>query len=149
MPNSSKDHSFVFQIGDLFRLLRATFDAEDGPDVTRAQAKMLIAVWRTPGIIQQALAQRLDIATMSVCRQIDTLEKRGMLERRASQTDRRVKCLYVTAKTAPNISSVMDHIHEVSEMYLAPLSGEERSTLLNLLDRIITDASNRKAGGKQ
>ena len=149
MRPSSHDNPLAFRIGDLFRLMKASFDSEDGPDVPRAQAKMLLSVWRLPGISQQALAARLDIATMSVCRQIDALEERGMVERRVSDSDRRVKCLYVTEKTAPIIDRVMDHVHEVSETFLSPLSAEERETFLSLLERITEDAIARKAGGKK
>ncbi|WP_262690680.1 MarR family winged helix-turn-helix transcriptional regulator [Kordiimonas aestuarii] len=149
MPQQNSDKPFVFQIGDLFRLMKASFEAEEGPEVTRAQAKLLISVWRNPGISQQALAQRLDIATMSVCRQIDALEERGMIERRPSDTDRRVKCLYVTEKTSPIISTVMNHVHEISEMFLDPLSAEERKTFQTFLNRIVDSATSRKAGGRK
>ena len=149
MPPQTPDKPFVFQIGDLFRLMKASFEAEEGPEVTRAQAKLLISVWRNPGISQQALAQRLDITTMSVCRQVDALEARGMMERRPSATDRRVKCLYVTDKTTPIISTVMDHVHEISEMFLAPLTSDERTHFLSLLDRIVDTATSRKLGGRK
>ncbi len=145
MKQEKSHNPFVFQAGDLFRLVRQSFEAEEELDVTRAQAKMLISVWRNPGITQQALAARLDIATMSVCRQVDALEARGMIERRADPADRRVRRLYITAKTDPVIHPMLERIDRISDLFLSSLSKAERETLLKLMDRVITDASQRRA----
>ncbi|WP_286829817.1 MULTISPECIES: MarR family winged helix-turn-helix transcriptional regulator [Kordiimonas] len=145
MKQEKNHNSFVFQVGDLYRLVRQSFEAEQDLDVTRAQAKMLIAIWRNPGITQQALAARLDIATMSVCRQVDALEARGMIERRTDSTDRRVRRLFITEKTDPVIRPMLERIDRISDLFLSALSKAERDTLLELMDRVITDASQRRA----
>lgn len=135
---------FVFQVGDLYRMIRQTFESEDGIGVPRAQAKLLLSVWRSPGITQQALATRLDIATMSVCRQVDALEARGMLERRVDPADRRVRRLYITEKTGPIITPLLARIDEISDLLLSALSLEEQATFRGLLDRIIADTCAKK-----
>lgn len=145
MKQETPQNPLVFQLGDLFRLVRQSFEREDGPDVTRAQAKMLLSVWRNPGITQQALAARLDIATMSVCRQVDALEERGMLERRSDPSDRRVRRLFITEKTEPVLKVILTRIDEISDAFLSPLSPSERDTLLNLLDRVIAGACAKKS----
>jgi len=145
MKQEKSHNPFVFQVGDLFRLVRQSFEAEQDLDVTRAQAKMLIAIWRNPGITQQALAARLDIATMSVCRQVDALEARGMIERRTDSADRRVRRLFITEKTNPVIRPMLERIDRISDLFLSSLSKAERETLLNLMDRVISDASQRRA----
>ncbi|NVJ70361.1 MAG: MarR family transcriptional regulator [Alphaproteobacteria bacterium] len=149
MKQETPQNPLVFQLGDLFRLVRQSFESEDGPDVTRAQAKMLLSVWRNPGITQQALAARLDIATMSVCRQVDALEERGMLERRSDPSDRRVRRLFITEKTEPVLKVILKQLDEISDAFLSPLSLSERDTLLNLLDRVITGACAKKSETKK
>ncbi|MFC4349285.1 MarR family winged helix-turn-helix transcriptional regulator [Kordiimonas lipolytica] len=144
MKQEKTNNPFVFQVGDLFRLVRQSFEAEQDLDVTRAQAKMLISVWRNPGITQQALAARLDIATMSVCRQVDALEARGMIERRTDASDRRVRRLFITEKTGPVIRPMLARIDHISDLFLQSLSDDERETLMDLMDRVIADASARK-----
>ncbi|MCJ9427891.1 MarR family winged helix-turn-helix transcriptional regulator [Kordiimonas marina] len=141
--------SFVFQVSDIVRLVRQNFSQEDGVDITRSQARVLISVWRNPGISQQALAGRLEIATMSVCRLVDALEGKGMLERRTDDADRRVRRLFVTEKTEPFIEKVLARIEAISDDFLAPLSTGERQTLENLLGRILSHASSKRTGTDQ
>jgi len=142
-------NSFVFQISDIVRLVRQNFAQEDGVDITRSQARVLISVWRNPGITQQALAARLEITTMSVCRLVDALEGKGMLERRRDESDRRVRRLFVTDKTEPFIEKVLARIEEISGDFLVPLSRDERQTLESLLGRILSHASSKRTGTDQ
>ncbi|TNE61123.1 MAG: MarR family transcriptional regulator [Alphaproteobacteria bacterium] len=150
MPNRNENQNpLVFQISDLFRLMRQAFAKEDGPEITRAQAKVLLTVWRLPGISQQALAARLEVSTMSVCRQVDALEAKQMIERRSDDKDRRVRRLFVTEKTTPLIDTIMAKLADLSDEFLAPLSSEERRTLDSLLNRIIAHASQKRTGVDQ
>ena len=140
---------FVFQISDLFRLMKQSFAQEDGVEITRAQARVLISVWRNPGISQQALATRLDITTMSVCRLVDALEAKGMIERRTDEADRRVRRLFVTDKSEPFMSEVMARIERISNDFLAPLTADERQIFDKLLGRVISHSSSKRTGGEQ
>ncbi|MFC3052725.1 MarR family winged helix-turn-helix transcriptional regulator [Kordiimonas pumila] len=143
----SKD-IFVFQISDLLRMMKQHFVTEEGTEVTRSQIKLLITVWRNPGITQQGLAKQLEIANMSVCRQVDTLEERGMLERKTDPKDRRARRLFTTEKTVPVIKEAIEHLKEVSELFLTPLDKDERDMLIRFLNRMIEYRTTHKAGGK-
>jgi DNA-binding MarR family transcriptional regulator len=55
-----------------------------------------------PGLDQRTLASSIGFDTSTIGGVIDRLEKRGLIERQASPTDRRVRLLQVTpAKAKP------------------------------------------------
>ncbi|MBV8657716.1 MAG: MarR family transcriptional regulator [Burkholderiales bacterium] len=65
-------------------------------DLTPPQGFMLRAVLRNPGLLQHELADRLDIARPTATRAIDGLVKKGLIERRSTEADKRECAIYAT-----------------------------------------------------
>ena len=85
-------------VTDTARLLRRRFDARARRiGVSRAQWQVLIALARAQGINQAALAERLEVETITVGRMVDRLADAGLVERRADPADRRAWRLFLTA----------------------------------------------------
>jgi len=104
-----------------------------------------------PGIDQVGLAARLGIDRNNAGVIVLELEKRGLIERRVSNADRRARHLYLTPqgekayhRWAPNTRAAIDRI-------LAPLQPRERELLLDLLTRVIQEnaAYARPGGGRR
>ena len=104
-----------------------------------------------PGIDQVGLAARLGIDRNNAGVIVLELEKRGLIERRVSITDRRARHLYLTPqgekayhRLAPNTRAAIDRI-------LVPLQPRERELLLDLLTRVIQEnaAYARPGGGRR
>lgn len=58
----------------------------------------LLAVVDEPGLSPRGLADRLDVTTATVTGLLDGLERAGLIERRAHETDRRARVLVPTAE---------------------------------------------------
>ena len=79
--------------------------------LTRAQWRVLAQLRRRQGINQTALAEILEIETITLGRHIDRLADKGWVERRADPADRRAWRLYLDDKAQP----VLDELRTLSE----------------------------------
>ncbi len=83
-----------------------------------------------------ALGEKLSLASGSATAAIDRLERRGLAQRVASPTDRRVKVVELTAAGKQLIKQAFEQHSQDLEQAAAPLSARERTTLLNLLKKL-------------
>jgi MarR family transcriptional regulator, transcriptional regulator for hemolysin len=88
--------------------------------------------------IQLAEIGDMDKTTMVVT--VDALEKAGLAERRPSSRDRRARIIAVTdegARVAERSQEIVDRVHREA---LAALQGDDRKTLLRLLNHLVGEA---------
>lgn len=103
-------------------------------NLTASQGKTLTALRRGP-IAMRTLARRLACDASNVTGIINRLEKRGLVRREASPSDRRVTNLVIT----PEGERVTDAIREkmsATKDGLNSLSDEDRDRLADLLERV-------------
>ena len=95
------DHIVGFLLHDVSRRMRKRFDQRArGVGLTRAQWRVLVHLGPRQGINQTALAEILELDSVSLGRHIDRLEETGWLERRPDPSDRRAWQLYLTHLSA-------------------------------------------------
>ena len=82
------------------------------------------------------LGEKLSLASGSATAAIDRLEKRGLVERVASQTDRRVKSVELTTEGRQLIKQAFKSHSRHMEQTAEPLTETERSTLVKLLKKL-------------
>jgi MarR family transcriptional regulator for hemolysin len=89
---------FGFNVARLARRLRQAVDAELGAfGLTEATWRPLAYVGRLGGgVRQKELATALGIEGPSLVRLLDSLERRGLIERREDESDRRARGLHLT-----------------------------------------------------
>jgi DNA-binding MarR family transcriptional regulator len=101
-----------------------------------AQTGVLHLVAREAGLSQQALADRLGVVPSRVVGLVDGLERRGLVERRRSATDRRS---YELRLTGPG-RDLMARLREVATAHerevTAALDADERAQLVALLRKV-------------
>lgn len=127
-------------MGDISRLVRRTFDKRAKTiGVTRPQWRVLSWLRRLEGINQSALADKLELDAMTLCRMVDRLQAAEMVERRADADDRRAWKLFLT----PKGSALMLQLTPIAEQLLlegmAGLVKEEQDQLLYLLERVYSN----------
>lgn len=66
----------------------------------------LLAVVDEPGLSPRTLADRLDVTTATVTGLLDGLERAGLIERRAHETDRRARVLVPTSEGERLVASL-------------------------------------------
>jgi DNA-binding MarR family transcriptional regulator len=90
----------------------------------------------TPGISQQALATALGAVPSRLVALVDDLEAKGLVERRAHESDRRTHALHLTDKGKATMETIGRIAREHRQDLLAALSEEEQGALSALLQRI-------------
>lgn len=90
----------------------------------------------TPAISQQTLAAALGTVPSRLVALLDDLEARGLVERKAHESDRRTYALHLTDKGKATMETISRVAREHRQDLLAALSDEERATLSVLLQRI-------------
>ena len=97
MP-SARQIDFGFRVARIARRLRQAVDGELRVlGLTEATWRPLVYVRRLgDGVRQKELATALSIEGPSLVRILDNLERRGLIERRADESDRRARGIHLT-----------------------------------------------------
>ena len=126
-----------FLIGDVARLVRRRFDeSARAIGVTRPQWRVLTALNRVEGIHQGALADRLEVEPITLCRMIDRLEEAELVERRRAPSDRRAWHLYLTPKSRQVIDQLMVLGDELSLRLLEGIPSADQEQATAVLERM-------------
>jgi DNA-binding MarR family transcriptional regulator len=105
--------------------------------ITPVQYAALHAAQRQPGLDQRTLAATIGFDTSTIGGVIDRLEKRGLIERQASPTDRRVRLLQVTPTGAALLDEVIPDMLKAQQRILAPLPTADRPRFLAMLKSVV------------
>ena len=103
--------------------------------ITPVQYAALYAAQRQPGLDQRTLAAAIGFDTSTLGGVIDRLEARGLMARRPSPTDRRVRLLHATAAGAALLTDVVPALLRAQERIVAPLPPADRAQFLAMLNR--------------
>jgi len=149
MTTANTLNSFGYLLQEAKRLLSRRFeDKARHYGLTSSQWRAIAQLSRTDGLTQVALANYLEIEPMTVCRLVDRLEARGFIERIPDPADRRAKLVWLTEKSR----SMMDIVREIAfEVYREAFDGfsdTERQALVEGLQRISANLSEKSLKGK-
>ncbi|MDR3634841.1 MAG: MarR family transcriptional regulator [Isosphaeraceae bacterium] len=99
-------------------------------------AGILKVIKRADGLSQQALGEKLGVFPSRLVALLDDLEKRGLVERRDSPTDRRSYALYLTDAGRDALEKLDRTAREHQDALCAALDESERAQLADYLARI-------------
>ncbi|MEP6814521.1 MAG: MarR family transcriptional regulator, partial [Marmoricola sp.] len=130
-------HRTAFMLSQLGALGAAKFaEATEPLGLRPRDAGVLRLLMQNPGISQRALADRLGAVPSRVVVLIDALEKRDLVTRTRTGTDRRNYELHLT----PQGQATMRELHGVASRHeagmVAPLSEPERQKLHVILAKL-------------
>lgn len=132
-------------LNDTARLLGRRFDQRAKAfGLTRAQWQLLKQLFRSEGINQAGLADRLDIEPISLCRLVDRMEEAGWLERRPDPADRRARLLYMTDQSRAVLAEMRALSTEVYAEALKGLAEEEARRFIETLAHVRNNLSCRR-----
>ena len=106
----------------------------------------LLNISNYPGISQDKLAQLICINKSNIARQAVILEEDGYIERRPSQSDKRVMELYPTEKTKALMPQIQSVLRQWETLLTEDLSEEELKLLVSILQRVKQKASDWMEG---
>jgi DNA-binding MarR family transcriptional regulator len=90
------------------------------------------------GMSQQACGHALKVAPSQMVALVDTLEDKGLLERRPDPSDRRVRALHLTAKGRKALTMGFQAAMHNEEALFGSLTDTERAELRRLL-QVVAD----------
>ncbi len=117
-----------------------TADSVAGADITPMQYGAMGCINRQdgePGIDQIGLAARLGVDRNSASVLVDDLARKGLIERRVNDADRRARLLQLTPKGERLFHQVRKRNLAAQARILEALGPDERELLLDLLTRVI------------
>ena len=82
------------------------------------------------------IAERLIISRATVTGLIDSLERRGYVQRLPHQSDRRMLLVEPTEQGRQVANAFRPIVHQHEKVWMDALSGEEQELLLDLLERL-------------
>ncbi len=116
---------------------RITLDRRLRPlGYSRSRWMVLLHASRVDGITHSELADRLGIEAPTLVRLIDRMEEEGLLNRRPSETDRRVKHLDLTPAGRKEVERIRACAADLRKEVLKGLGTAEISAALKILEQI-------------
>ncbi|NDY92872.1 MarR family winged helix-turn-helix transcriptional regulator [Ideonella livida] len=109
----------------------------EGHNLTPVQFAALRMVADRPGLDQRGLAREISFDTSTTAGVVDRLEARGLMQRNASPSDRRVRLLTLTAEGAALLAAVMPAMERAQWRILEPLAPAERQQFMALLHKLV------------
>jgi MarR family transcriptional regulator for hemolysin len=134
--NSASSLGILLQ--DTARAWRLKLDQRLRPlGLSQAKWRTLLLVDRAGGgLTQTDLADRLGVEGPTLVRLLDRLEADGWLERRLSESDRRVKQVYLLSKADEMLRQIETVAAELREELLADIPAAELACCADVLRRI-------------
>ena len=143
MEEENLDRNFGFLTLDVARLMQIDFDRRvSALGITRAQWRVLLWVYRTPGVTQSELAETLEVQKASLGRMLDRLTDKDWIERRADKNDRRIRRVHLSKEVEPLIITMRTIARELRATAMDGIPEKEREkfvdTLLQVKSNLIT-----------
>ena len=107
-----------------------------GEDVTPGLFGVLVIIESNPDLKQSELARATQLDRSTVVTVIDNLERRGLVERRASVHDRRSNAIRLTEAGTTLLRKLKRQVGQHEKRLLQNFSPAERETFLALLKKV-------------
>lgn len=99
-------------------------------------AWLCVTISAHPGASQDQIVRKLWFDKSTIARQLELLENMDFVERRPSETDKRVLCVYPTEKLLAFLPGLRQAMETGEEELLQALEPGEQEQLLGLLRKI-------------
>ena len=128
--------------GHLFRRLHqlavARFTAEmDEAGLTPIQWAALMTTSQRPGLDQSTLSREIHIDTSTIAGVLDRLEARGLIQRRPSPDDRRLRLVYLSDEGAALLKQASVAVLGMQKWLVEPLTADERAMFTQLMLKVL------------
>jgi DNA-binding MarR family transcriptional regulator len=120
------------------QLSLAIFEAKTGAyGVTASQPVVMTALFTKPGVDQATLAALVALDKVTVGHILTRLEKRGLVERSLSETDRRARVIMLSERGRRMLEEMQDAVRQSQASLLAALTPAQRKQFLEIMRRIV------------
>ncbi|MDB5772692.1 MAG: transcription regulator MarR family [Burkholderia sp.] len=131
-----------FLIRRLHQIHSAMFSEEcKDYNITPVQYGMLTALSVSPGLDQKALGLAVGLDRTNTADVLKRLEERGLVRRKQSDEDGRVKHAFITPEGKKITDAMYSSMLNAQQRLLAPLAETDRQKFLDLL-HVLVDSNN-------
>lgn len=99
-------------------------------------ARLFMRICGAPGQSQDQIARRMGFDKSTIGRQLELLEEKEFVERRPSETDKRVLCVFPTRSMQEFQTGLKDAMDSWDETLLQDLTEEEKQQLTVIMGKI-------------
>lgn len=106
-----------------------------GSGLSVAEHPLMFMLYQGDGLTQEEISQHLSVDKSAVTRALQSLEAKGMVERRKDKNDRRCNRIFLTDRAETLRGLVESSRVSWNETLQKGMSQEERETFIRLLDK--------------
>lgn len=136
------DTELALLIDRLMRRIHVTLHAKapefDTERLGPGGSMILLTLAEMDGVALHELTRRVARDKSQMSRVVQSLENKGVVERRASPRDGRVSEVFLTEKGEAVVAVLTDALTEAIDQVMAPISQAEKATLKDIMRRIVT-----------
>ncbi len=107
-------------------------------DLTLAQHEILVAIWQSPDITQQQLAEKLLVVKSNISALVAKLERSGLLERTPDPSDNRNKQLTLSPEGEDLVIRSLEIQNEVIERMVSTVDNKDLVYIERIMKRVGT-----------
>lgn len=139
--------SLCLKVSRIPRLWRAVIDQRLAPlGMTHTRWVTLYHLWHYgDGRAQCDLARTIGVEAPSLVRTLDQLSRQGLIERRASEEDRRTKLVFLTPEATPLLEQIERTVNDARADMLKDISEADLDRFEQTLSRIESNGSRELA----
>ena len=131
------DEQFAESLHQVAHAWRTELDRRLRPQgFSHSRWLLLLHLSRNDGCTHCELAQKMGIEAATLVKQVDHMEQEGLLKRCVSETDRRVKHLYLSAAGKKSVERIRSSAAELRKEILAGANNEDIKTALDVIQGI-------------
>jgi hypothetical protein len=110
--------------------------------ITPVQYSVLTSLSEHDSMDQVSIAREVGLERTTVAEVIARMESRGLVSRKNSKQDRRVRIVKITAKGKRLVEQMSASVERAHDLTISPLSQEDQDRLMVMLVRLL-EANNR------
>lgn len=130
----------TFWVNHASRLLMRRFEQRLRPlDFGMAYLPVVIALEENGALLQKHLAEHAHVEQPTMAALLTRMERDGLIARAPHPSDKRATQISLSAKAKSRLPSAKARLEEVAEQATAGFSERERTTLMALLRRVVTN----------
>ncbi|MFZ2161141.1 MAG: MarR family transcriptional regulator [Sideroxyarcus sp.] len=132
-----QDEQFAESLHQVAHVWRTELDRRLRPlGFSHSRWLLLLQLSRHDGCTHCELAQHVGIEAATLVKQVDHMEQEGLLKRCTSETDRRVKHLYLSAAGKKAVEHIRSNAADLRKEILEGSSREEIAIAIKVLQNI-------------
>ena len=105
-------------------------------DLYPGQPKMIRILSQNDGMTKKDLAERLSVASPTITKMVERLEKNGFVYSKKDDHDKRITKVFLDSRGWEVLKELKAFTEEITKVYLKGLSDEEIDLFLKLMDKV-------------